>query len=539
MPKKTKIKLVGLLLLNLGFLSCSKDHIQAKHIKKKANYLCSLIQNQPNLKSIQNFTPSFQKALPAANLNKFFKNIVSNQGKCLEVIAISKSNPYTVKLLTDQKKELIFTLSLRGSDHLIDGLQFQSISKNKYEKYSDFICHSISNNPNFKYEDYFHGSFRKALPYEQLVNLFSFIYKESGSCQSKEIQTNDGFSGTIITKHKNATHLKFLMALAEEHGKLKIAGLRYLGKIIPPIKINSFTELENILKKQKGLFSFYFAPLAKDPILNFQGEKRHALGSVFKLYILATLSKMISEGTLTWEKEVKIKESLKSLPSGNMQNLKEGTPIALQKYAEKMISISDNTAADHLLSIVTKKSVENFMAEKRVNSYLKDNAPFMSTLEVFKTKAFFTQQQANNYLTLSRDQRSQRIQNLPDHSRENLLKKISTWAHPRYIDTIEWFATPQDICNLYRWMENSGDKKIRKILSSNTPFIDLKKSNKWAYAGYKGGSEPGVLEMAYLLEDKSGEKYCLYIGNNNKKESIDQNNFFALVEGVFSFLEKN
>jgi len=53
-----------------------------------------------------------------------------------------------------------------------------------------------------------------------------------------------------------------------------------------------------------------------------------------------------------------ITAQLKSLPSGELQTKPDGTQISVQDVATKMISISDNTAADMLISLVGRPAVE-------------------------------------------------------------------------------------------------------------------------------------------------------------------------------------
>jgi hypothetical protein len=48
--------------------------------------------------------------------------------------------------------------------------------------------------------------------------------------------------------------------------------------------------------------------------------------------------------------------------------------------------------------------------------------------------------------------------------------------------------------------------------------------DKWQYVGFKGGSEPGVLNMTYLLQSTKGEWYALSVGGNNRQAPL-QNEF--------------
>src|SRR3546814_14418233 len=56
---------------------------------------------------------------------------------------------------------------------------------------------------------------------------------------------------------------------------------------------------------------------------------------------------------------------------------------------------------------------------------------------------------------------------------------------------------------LRRHTETGPAAEARRILGLN-PGIPADAASHWAYVGYKGGSEPGVLAMTLLLHAKSG-----------------------------------
>ena len=87
-------------------------------------------------------------------------------------------------------------------------------------------------------------------------------------------------------------------------------------------------------------------------------EVAQPLASLFKIYVLGTLVARIASGQAQWTDTFPIHEDWKSLPSGDLQNLADGTPVSLRTYAEKMISISDNTAADHLIHFLGRGAVQ-------------------------------------------------------------------------------------------------------------------------------------------------------------------------------------
>lgn len=405
----------------------------------------------------------------------------------------------------------------------------------EFDLMADRLCKVVSDNPSIDYEKYFHKSFRDAVPYATIVDVFKMIKTDFGSCEGILTKSEDGISGSFFTKHKNKVDVRFIMSLKDK----KIAGLLYKGKVVDPIVFNSKDEIYEAVSKNPHRVRLLFRKLGGGAYLEHNQKGGGALGSIFKLYILAALVEKINRGELSWDQKFPIKEEFKSLPSGTMQNLKVGTMVTLEEFSSKMISISDNTATDHLLSIVGQNYVEKHMRTNRLNNYWKKTSPFLSTLNMFKTRGFFSKAQAREYESSSREKRVKMLKGIPYKGRENLMSKLGDWTKPRYNEQIEWFASANNICDLLDWSDKQKNSKFRKVIGLNTPFIDLKKSKRWSYAGYKGGSEPGVLEMSYLLEDKKGERWCLYIGQNSETHSFDESKFFAFVEGIIKFLDKN
>ena len=58
------------------------------------------------------------------------------------------------------------------------------------------------------------------------------------------------------------------------------------------------------------------------------------------------------------------------------------------------------------------------------------------------------------------------------------------------------------------------------------------------YAGYKGGSEPGVLSMTWLLKNKKAEWFCLSGSWNDEKENLESVKFFTLMQSALNALGK-
>ncbi|MGQ0568393.1 MAG: serine hydrolase [Armatimonadota bacterium] len=100
-----------------------------------------------------------------------------------------------------------------------------------------------------------------------------------------------------------------------------------------------------------------------------------AVGSAFKLAVLAALREQIASGQRSWREVVELRPEWKSLPSGILQNWPDGSFLSVQTLASLMISQSDNTATDTLIHLVGRGAVEAAAPPR--------NRPFLTTREAF------------------------------------------------------------------------------------------------------------------------------------------------------------
>ncbi len=240
-----------------------------------------------------------------------------------------------------------------------------------------------------------------------------------------------------------ANHLLWLLDLSVDPSGL-IAGLALRR---PPPK--SWREIHDRLRALGPDVSFLTARLDHDHCSAVDGlaaSTSRPLGSAFKLYVLGALAQAVEQGDAAWDQTLAIRDDWKSLPSGVLQDLPSGTELPLSTYADEMISISDNTAADHLLHflgpVALRRQQQRFgMAKPSANQ------PFLTTRELFQLKGKGYPSLANQYLALRRGERSDYLTNTIDP----LARSAPVpWVEPRAIDTLEWFASPTDICRLCR-----------------------------------------------------------------------------------------
>ncbi|HSG56375.1 MAG TPA: hypothetical protein VLA45_13075, partial [Paracoccaceae bacterium] len=89
----------------------------------------------------------------------------------------------------------------------------------------------------------------------------------------------------------------------------------------------------------------------------------------------------------------------------------------------------------------------------------------------------------------------------------------------------------EDIARIYARL--AQDDVAREILSINLG-IDRRRFNDWDYAGYKGGSEPGVLNFSWLLRDAAGAYWVLAMSWNDPATTLSEMQFLALAQAALN-----
>ncbi len=93
-----------------------------------------------------------------------------------------------------------------------------------------------------------------------------------------------------------------------------------------------------------------------------------AAGSASRLAVLAVLRDQIAAGRRHWSDVVPLQERWRSPGSGPLQSWPSGTPITIATYAAQMISVSDNTAATALASLVGAPAIARYASRNALFS---------------------------------------------------------------------------------------------------------------------------------------------------------------------------
>lgn len=329
-------------------------------------------------------------------------------------------------------------------------------------------------------------------------------------------------SGTITLGFRDATASGPIQL--EGAAPWRVAGLRL--NAIRPVAAAGQTALD-LVRALPGTTSAYLARLdGGQTLLDHNGSSQMAIGSTFKLYVLSALVQAIARGEHRWDEVVPL--STRSFPSGQMQDWPQGTPVTLQTLATMMISISDNTATDQLIEVLGHVAVE---AELVASGHADpDRAlPIMTTRELFLLKLG---DEATLAAYGSRGAAARRLILTTLQGRTLDMRHIqSVFAEgPHHIE-VEWFASAQDIAAIYRRL--ADDPVASEILAIN-PGMDREQFSSWTFAGYKGGSEPGVLNFSWLLRDPAGQPWVLVLTWNNAAENVSEARLIALAQQVLA-----
>jgi beta-lactamase class A len=374
-------------------------------------------------------------------------------------------------------------------------------------------------------EEVFSAQFLAAVPSAKLKAVIDQIATQFGPLQGLEgVTPISGTQGTIALRFGRAVYSGPFAI----DGDGKVSGLllndyRPLGDDTAAIKRD--------IAALPGKVGVLYAPLeGGTPRLAVNADQEFALGSAFKLYVLAMLARQVEAGARRWDDVVRI-DDVRSLPSGQMQDWPRNAPVTLHTLATMMISISDNTATDQLIHLLGRETIAE---EVRASGHSAPDRtlPLLTTREMFALKVDPIRGAA--YAAMTEPQQAVALEALAQEiAADPASAKLPAFASPTLIDSVEWFASPQDLRKLLGQIAALKDPTAREILAVN-PSIPTARRADWAYAGYKGGSEPGVLNLTWLLQKKDGQWWVLAISDNDPAKEVPTAGIEVLAQRIMA-----
>ena len=261
------------------------------------------------------------------------------------------------------------------------------------------------------------------------------------------------------------------------------------------------------------------------------------LGSSFKIYVLGALVAAIEAGEIAWDDELIISEELKSLPSGELQDRPNGSVVTVQEAAEKMIQISDNTATDLLINRLGRDRVEAMLPIMGMGGESQQRTlPFITTRELFTLKWGIDRAGLAAYAAAGVDQRRVLLSDLAEQPLPSVADFVADV--PLTIDTVEWFATPREMVIAHLWLDGyrtqAGFEPLAVILGDN-PGVPLDQAI-WPEVSFKGGSEPGVIFLGWLLHRADGRTFVVALSATNPDGPVGEVVVASAAQGMIELL---
>ena len=376
----------------------------------------------------------------------------------------------------------------------------------------------------------FTATFLQQVPAAQVTAITDQLRAQYGAVQQVErIEAQSATAGVAYVAYERAT-LRFSLAI-EPVPPYRVQQLLVVGSDLRGDTLARVTDEFRALPGRASLAIARLGDGAPAPAASHEAGRPMAIGSTFKLFILAELARSIGAGERRWSDVVSLDR--RSLPSGIMQDWPAGAPVTLHTLAALMISRSDNTATDILLHVVGRESVERLMPALGVRA-AERNRPFLSTLEMFALK---TAPDALLRAWLSGSEAERRRITTRDLAAASAASIDATRlvAAPTRIETLEWFASTEDLVRTMDWLRRNGDDETLAILSIS-PGVGGVNRQDFLYLGYKGGSEPGVINLTWLVRSRGGEWFAVSGTWNDPAAPVDEARFVALMQRALNLV---
>lgn len=298
-------------------------------------------------------------------------------------------------------------------------------------------------------------------------------------------------------------------------------------------------QVQKHLERLSGRTGMLWTELTDEgPVVRFgqRENERFAIGSSFKLFVLGALVAEVNDERRRLDNIMQLDARWIGPPQSELNDWPLGSPVTLNTLALKMISVSDNTATDHLLHLLGRERVERQLAimGHRDPQW---NRPLLYTREMVMIRDKAAPGREQRYAALDEAGRRKFLTDeLADaHDYEALDFNVGSF------DVSEWFARPTDMAAALNWLRlHTGPDRpaalLRGVLAVETKLdYDAK---IWPYVGFKGGSEDRLIAGNWLLRHHSGRWFTFHVYWNSPDEDVDAQAMVEAVQGIFSLMEE-
>jgi len=347
---------------------------------------------------------------------------------------------------------------------------------------------------------FFSDLFLKQIPAKQLASSLNDMIERCGALITIQKKAEDG-EYSMVTEH---------CEIPTVIGRNPDGKVDRLSLYQPVMRNASLDDLLDEIRAFDGSVSY--AVFENGTLIaSHEADRPMAVGSAFKLVVLAALLDLIEKGDADWSDVVTLEKKHISLPSGRLQNMPMGSPFTLHTLAASMIAESDNTATDVLIDVIGRDRLEA----------ISGLAPFLTTREFFLLKA--DQGAYGRYEKVDLPERYTILSALVDAPMPSAAKTSTPWQ-----PDAEWLLSTEALCG---WIEKVAALELTQINAGALRAAD------WQQVAFKGGSEIGVLNLTTLAHSKKGRAFCVSV-TWNADQAIDMDPLNGLYSGLFHALKK-
>jgi len=371
------------------------------------------------------------------------------------------------------------------------------------------------------FSGYFAPSFHAALPKEKWDAVVVSMTGQMGKPLAIDRLTAvTPFSANLRVRfERGVVNAQIAIDPAPPH---QVVGLLFTGPEMAGDTLDKLAADIRALPGTTGLGIYALGEGAPRLVAGIAPDKAMPLGSAFKLWVLGELAREVSAGERKWSDVVAIGPA--SLPSGITQNWPPGSPVTIQTLATLMISISDNTATDTLVSLEGEQ-LDHFVTQAGVPRL----APVLTTRQMFALKSPANADLATQWATsLAPSARRTLLDGNAARLRTTPVDPMMFAGKPTKVDTLEWFASPAETAGILDWLRKQGGETPLSLLAIN-PGIDPTTRAKFDYVGFKGGSEPGVVTLNFLVRRKDGRWLAIAAGRHRNDAGVEENRLIMLM----------
>jgi hypothetical protein len=272
------------------------------------------------------------------------------------------------------------------------------------------------------------------------------------------------------------------------------------------------------------------SPLTLRVITEVDADERLNIGTAFGMYVLGAVAERVGAEQAKWTDQVALKAEHLSLPESDLNDQPMGTTYSLATLSERMFSLDDNTAMDMLMDFVGRDAVRSWMATIHLDPARND--PILSSAELFKLK--------------SSDELLVRYAAAGEAVRRELLAQVAELSlpdeedldRPREVSRVGWFATASEcsraMVELHKLERRPG---MEPLSAAMRRYRGLRLDRDlWPEVAFKGGSEPGVLCLTWLLERDDGKKFVFSLIWNHQEKTVNEGRLNDVARSILRHL---